>query len=562
MSVDDRIVDPLDGMESYIKGNHWALPYFSNHYHENPPQHAAMLDHVNCGYLSTPGRPPTLEALKQHAQSLTYLISTLSPSMVSGEIDNENTPYSDNPFPAHEAYDWLNNLQEPYDNIDKAHRQPLNSLVNLVKKATDSKGIEFHCPMDELNVQLVETSNMESYRPFFNHMTLLMHANDCLERLDHELSAIGGIMSVLPTDEENVEKHPDIEKAKSTLVGQWLLFTQHLMTRMHELEISYANSLDLLANEAVVPAQQMSAYGPDARSGREVVFPQDRWVLANAGDDVFTYIHQVLDKREAYSKRYDDEHIKQNVVGDTLFSEDNSEKLRGLVSVDLSTRFYRLKGSGHGPIFVLPGFSDRPGTAHTRDLEEQPIAMTLPTPSLPTAVTAYEKRYGNLHAEVDEKIMDNNKLQMEVTNLRDSVTAQADELARVKLLNLKYEENQGVDAAQLGQKMQTTETDRNEWKNKYEANLAELAKAQSELAAYKKVTRENNSLQPFPDVTKEGNQYKMNKSMYRLLQGRATVVEEIKPEVQRVRSIILMLAEEGRIDLGDFSWMLRLGDIA
>ncbi|KAI1323189.1 hypothetical protein F5Y16DRAFT_384441, partial [Xylariaceae sp. FL0255] len=173
-------------------------------------------------------------------------------------------------------------------------------------------------------------------------MTLLMHANEILERLDHEYSAMGGILSIIPLESENVNEQRALKQAKGTLVGQWILYTQHLVVRMHELEIAYGNCLDLLANEAIVPMQHISIHGPDGRSGREIVFPQDRWILANAGEDVFSFIHQMLDRAEAFQDQQDDEFDDQNVLGDAAYSGNKDNKYRGIVKVDLSTRFYRL----------------------------------------------------------------------------------------------------------------------------------------------------------------------------------------------------------------------------
>ncbi|OTA92987.1 hypothetical protein M434DRAFT_50196, partial [Hypoxylon sp. CO27-5] len=409
-----------------------------------------MLGHVNCGYLSTPGRPATLEALKQHAQSLTYLISTIAPGEMGSEVDNENRPFSLDGTPGFEqndAFDWLNNLRTPYENIDKAHRKPLNSLMNLVKRNSDERGVEFHCPLTQLVVKKIENQSYEPTRPFQTHMTLLMHANECLERLDHEYSALGGLLAILPTDRESINEDPDLPKAKSTLVGQWLLYTQHLVGRMHELEIAYANSLDLLASEAFIPAQHLSVHGADGRSGREIVFPQDRWVLANAGEDVFNFVHRLLDKKEAWSDHQDLAWIKQNVVGKSLEREDNigdaidEGALRGIAYVDISTRFYRLKGSGHGPIFVLPAFSDRPNTQYTKNMEKRPTVVTLPAPTARDQTTAWEKNHQGLQETNHRQYVDLTRATRENVNLKEANRIQEEELKRLQRLNKIYEEN-------------------------------------------------------------------------------------------------------------------------
>ncbi|KAI0840893.1 hypothetical protein F5Y06DRAFT_232606 [Hypoxylon sp. FL0890] len=497
------VTDVYEGMEGYVGPTHWAKPYFSNHHHENPSAtNSNMLGHVNCSYLSTPGRPPTLEALKQHAQSLTYLISTIIPGEMGAEIDNENRPFSLDGtgwFDKNDAYDWLNNLREPYDNIDKAHRKPLNSLVNLVKWNSDERGVEFHCPLTELPVKRAEKYSMEPVRPFQTHMTLLMHANECLERLDHEYSALGGLLAILPTDRESVNENPDLPKAKSTLIGQWLLYTQHLVGRMHELEIAYANSLDLLASEAIVPAQHMSIYGPDGRSGREIVFPQDRWVLANAGEDVFNFIHRLLDKKEVWLNSLDQAWIRQEVVGESLHNVDDKDEgnLRGIAYIDLSTRFYRLKGSGHGPIFVLPAFADRPNTQYTKEMENRPTVVVLPTPTDPDQTTAWDKSHRGLEKTNLQQTIELSNLTRDNVNLKAAKEAQEDELKRLQHLNRIYEENYGTGPIELSGRLETTENAARLVKAQFDKCVVECNALKKELAEFK---RRGEQLPP-PDIT-------------------------------------------------------------
>ncbi|RYO92915.1 hypothetical protein DL766_003901 [Monosporascus sp. MC13-8B] len=425
----DLVSEVHDGQDGYIPANHWAMPYSSNYTFLNRGN-LKLLEHANCSYLSTPGRPPTLLALKQHAQSLAVLISQINPSREAGEIDNENVEGATRKFTKDEAFDWLNNLQVHYDSLDKDHHRPLNTLANLIRQNSDVGGVQYHCPLDSLPLDYAEKNPEQQFRPFENHLTLLMHANECLERLDHEYSALGGLLSIIPTDTPEANELESLKSAKQTLVGQWILFTQHLVSRMHELEIAYANSLDLLANEALVPAQHNSVHGPDGRSGREIVFPQDRWILANAGEDVFNFIHQMLDKKEAAVERIDRVHDARGVVGDALYSKDMT---RGIVSLDLSTRFYRIKGTGHGPLFVLPAFGDRPGTEYTRDMESRPTVVTVPTPGFPERTSAWEDK----NRDKDSV----NRVQFtEIVKLRREVTDLQDELGRKNVIEKRQQE--------------------------------------------------------------------------------------------------------------------------
>lgn len=391
-----KVVDPYKTKLGYVEATDWAIPYWASYLEENRLTNYDMFSHVNCGYLSTPGRPPTLEALKQHAQSLAHLISTIAPPSGPGEIDNVNAGAAGaREFTQHEAFDWLNNLQEAYKTDDPAHHRPLNALSNQARANSDIKGVEFHCPLDvpatQKSVRAEDVAKETAYqderktRPFARHWNLLRHANDCLEILDHEFSATGGLLSILPTEHE-VEAE-QLDMAKNTLIGQWLTFTQALTNRMHNLEINYQNCLDALKGEAFIPAQHLSHEGPDGRSGREIVFPQDRWVLANAGDDVQEWVHQILDKTQQAEDYTGAANRAVGVVGDGIW-DTATEAERGVVSTDLVTRYYRIRGSAsdRGPIFVLPGFADRPHLEYTRMMEGRPTVVGLPAPVEPKTI--------------------------------------------------------------------------------------------------------------------------------------------------------------------------------
>ncbi|ORY65234.1 uncharacterized protein BCR38DRAFT_432183 [Pseudomassariella vexata] len=436
------VIDPHKVKKNgYVEANDYALPYLSSHFEENSlkDDNLNMLQHVNCSYLSTPGRPPTLEALKKHAQSLTVLISQFAPSSGPGEINNAR---SQDPqarrFNRDEAFDWLNDLQTPYSNADRAHHRPLNSLTNRVKSNSDIDGVQYHCPLEEHPI-LPQQPKSESaklfkkerqFRLHARHTNLLMHANECLEMLDHEFSATGGLLSILPTQQGLEAKQ--LESVKDTLVGQWLVFTQQLICRMHELEIAYANSLDLLKGEAVVPMQHLSIHGPDGRSGRTIVFPQDRWILANAGDDVLQFLHQSLDKKEISAGDIEKQQKAMGVIGETLIG--STATARGIVHLDLNTRFYRIKGDQRGPIYVLPAYADRPGTAYTREMESRPTIVAIPTPKFPERVSEWERKSQGMEQQLQSLKDEVNKLRRQndsVHKENGQLEAEADSLRRV-----------------------------------------------------------------------------------------------------------------------------------
>ncbi|KAI1750045.1 hypothetical protein F4782DRAFT_532936 [Xylaria castorea] len=441
MAGSAQVTEVYNTMRGFLKSTHWSKPYYSALIHNNPQLPYNLLEHVNCTYLSTPGRAPTLLALKQHAQSLAVLISLLAPARLGGTFEppNDGKANGDAPFAAEQAFDWLNDLQEHYHTEDGAHKKPLNALVNLVKSNSDTHGPKWHCPLDTADIELPEKHPFQQYRPYETHMTLLMHANEILERLDHEYSAMGGILGIIPLDSEKVDEQRALKQAKTTLVGQWILYTQHLVVRMHELEIAYGNTLDLLANEAIVPLQHISIHGPDGRSGREIIFPQDRWVLANAGEDVFTFIHQMLDRAEAHQDAQDDAFAEQNVLGDAAYSSNQEQKYRGIVKVDLNTRFYRLRKSGHGPLFVLPAFGDRPNTKHTRDMENRPTVVTIPQPNTKDVINSWESKHKDIDVKVLRLSVDKSNLEAKIAQLNSSVEMRDREIQRLMDIEKEFE---------------------------------------------------------------------------------------------------------------------------
>ncbi|PTB41700.1 hypothetical protein M441DRAFT_139127 [Trichoderma asperellum CBS 433.97] len=349
------------------------------------------LAHVNCSYLSS-GRPPTLLALKQHAQALTNLIRMLCLSNTFGIVDGgeKRQPV----FEKNEALDWLKDLDKPYTNDDESHHLPLWALANQIEGENEETGIECHCPIKIARNFGPLEEGKSTRRPYSSHHNLVMHANACLEILDHEYSATGGLLSLLPSGSE--EDSEQMQGVRNTVLGQWLLHQQHLIARMHELEINYANALDLLNGEAVVPMQMLGRFGPDGRSkGRELAYPQDRFVLANSGDDVFDLVHRLMDKAESKIQEKEQIWWESGVSGERMWMKDRGGDWysRGLVPVDLMTRFVRLKDHGdRSTIFVLPAIEQHPATAQTRKMESRPTVVSVVAPSWPERTSDIEQR--------------------------------------------------------------------------------------------------------------------------------------------------------------------------
>ncbi|KAK1988486.1 hypothetical protein LZ30DRAFT_699187 [Colletotrichum cereale] len=402
-----------------------------------------LLRHVNCGYLSTHGHAPTLLALKQHAQALTVLIAKLAPTTQYAEIDNGDNPRGrvKKSFRDNEAFDWLNDLGHTYQNDDEWHHKPLTDLMNQIQHQSDTQGVAHHCPLQSF---AGDKDRRTKPRPYASHSALARHANECLEILDHEFSTTGGLMSLLPTDAETDAE--EMGAVRNSLLGQWLLFNQHLVARMHDLELSYANALDVTAGEAVVPMQMVSKTGPDAASGRELAFPQDKWVLANAGDDVFDHLSRALDREEAQIEQKRAIWAANGTYGERMWEERRGGDLyaRGLVFYDVKTRFYRLQGKGRSTIFILPAHGVHPAVQQTRKLEVTPTVVSVVAPSWPARVSEWEGKYKDKLDKAERVGIQNHRLAALTQTMKEQNGTLVTSLHKEQMANAQFERYYGT----------------------------------------------------------------------------------------------------------------------
>ncbi|KUI54792.1 hypothetical protein VP1G_02259 [Cytospora mali] len=438
------------GRVGYYHATDYSIPYLSawSRIHNNPVT-KNMLRHMGCSYMGTEGIPPTLLALKQHAQSLAVLIAHLSPSVKSGRVDakafdfdpgsvlddgqgNKYREYIDKPerrMELNDAFDWLADLSQPYVNDDPNHHKPLNTLVNEVKGRHDVLGTEYQCPLADVPPRLRGDARQNGYikqvspKPYASHHNLVMHANECLERLDHEFSATGGIMSLIPAEGRGATTQ-ELKDAQNSLLGQMLMWMQALVLRNQELEMSVGACTDALASEAVVPLQHLSMTGPDGRSGREIAYPQDRWVLVNAGDDVWNYLHDTMDRQEALIEAKEKEWQHGGLLTQRAWMQERGgyQYARGLVVVDVNTRFYRLQGQGRSTIFVLPAWEHHPALEWTKAMQEagKQKVVSVVTPKYPERVSEFERRWNERKKASDKTAsdfwqLDQKKKQLELT---------------------------------------------------------------------------------------------------------------------------------------------------
>jgi hypothetical protein len=413
---------------------------WESHFTLNPPltaETAKILGHVNCSYLSTAGLPPSLTQLKKHAQSLAALIKELSVSTQEGLIDNANISGAEaHAFHKNETWDWLNDLRAAYENDDHHHNLPLTSVVNRLEEyPQDIRYDRYICP---LHTAAEENPPHGLSLPYASHQALIAHANDILELLDHEYSAKGGLLAILPGKDEKEDR----KKAESTLFGQMILHIQRLTERQHNLECLYANALDILKGEAVAPHQTLSKLGPKGRQAREIVFPQDRFVLANAGEDVWSFLQSEFSKKENVDLKVDQMYRDKGVSGEKLWVQSGGrDYARGITALDISTRYYRLRNDPLNTIFVIPAYEKNPTVSVTREMERNSTVVSVVKPVWPERASMWELRNRENMArlkqlEVERRILTQNKEDLE----EEKKLLQYDrQLDRGKIRNLEAE---------------------------------------------------------------------------------------------------------------------------
>ena len=424
-----------------IPGTRFAPEYKSTFTCEaaiHDPQLLPLLAHVNCSYLSTNGNSPTLTELKQHVQSLVVLIKALTVTTNSAYIDNANlSAMMEDAVAFHdgETYDFLNDLNNHYDGPATAqlkthHSMPLNSALNVIEvvqviptqngcvcaggkqapqpltgkakqqqrghnpnaiPATAQEVLEHICPLREA----YQAAPNQVSLPWAQHDNLIRHANEILELLDHEYSAKGGLLSILPLKEQKEDR----AYAETTILGQLILHMQRLVIRCHDLERLYANATDAMASEAVIPAQTLSRLGPDGRKGRELVYPQDRFVLVNCGEDVYSFLCNAFDRKDIQDEEIMKLHLRNGSTGEALWRQkDGRDYSRGITALDVVTRYYRIRGDekagqANKTIFVIPAHAEHPGVKVTREMEQQPTVVAVVKPQWPERQSIMEMKH-------------------------------------------------------------------------------------------------------------------------------------------------------------------------
>lgn len=481
----------------------------------------ALLSHLNCSYFSSGGEPPTLLALKRHAQSLALLISKLSTKRTFAFIKTGGKPGKEAPKEvahtstmAYDAFDWLHDMGKPYDTTDEWHHVPLTALSNMVREESEKHGVSYHCPLHKVQLKrnVLDEDDTEPTPRFLwqTHSTLLQHANECLEILDSEYSDTGGILSLLPVDKKtqqqptrNDAKSQQLQAARNTIIGQWIVHHQQLVSRMHELEINYANAIDMLEMDGVVPTELLSDAGTFVRANGQVpAYPQDRYILAGVDEDLDSKIHSILDEEESLETADDAQRREAGVVGDRMWrGEDEDGYERGLVRVDLTSRFYRIKGARKSPIVIMPIAFMHPRTEATRDVEARKTVVAIPQGRLPPwggdepvgeGAEGQSEELARLREERKSLVHENKQLQTVIDILQRDIKAQRD----------RFEREEQAQAAFDLQQMQEAER-KKEIRRQRKAEMEEMAAQRQQAALEAEERREREAQEQEERDTRE-----------------------------------------------------------
>lgn len=248
-----------------------------------------LLAALPCSYVESPSSiAPTILALKRHAQSICALLQFLLPPTEPGPLGTSD-------FKDGQALDFLNDLSTPYQNGSDDHNRPITTLLNNLKAPARGR----KRPVDVCPLHRHEVADLDRTvaLPHATHHKLLKHANECLERLDHDYSASGGIMSILPIDRTNASAVQIM--ADSTLIGQMLTSMQGLVVRNRELEICLDDMRGLVAGQSLVPREILAELGAVGRLGTKIEsYPQDRFVVADVTQEKWTWLCDELDRQD------------------------------------------------------------------------------------------------------------------------------------------------------------------------------------------------------------------------------------------------------------------------
>jgi hypothetical protein len=152
--------------------------------------------------------------------------------------------------------------------------------------------------------------------------------------------------------------------------------------------------MDVLAKEAVVPTETLSSLGTRGRKGREVVYPQDRFVLVNAGDDLSDFLNAEFERKEVVDTQVDKNYRDLGVTGEAIWAQRGGREFaKGITCIDVYTQYYRLRDNPLKTIFVIPAHEIHPGVQVTREIEQQPTVVSVVKPVWPERMSVLETKH-------------------------------------------------------------------------------------------------------------------------------------------------------------------------
>ncbi|KAI9821635.1 MAG: hypothetical protein M1827_002216 [Pycnora praestabilis] len=419
---------PYEAAEPY-PAHEFGSAYLPSILESWPPSERWKYCYLNSSFFSHPsGGAPTLFQLKQHAHALANLFKTLE--VIDHEVAGQN------------AFDWLEDLDKPYTNNDPTHHMPLRALVNRFASTTDEASGALSrtqgCPL----------SHDPDCEP---HVRYIEHANELLEFLDDMYSADGGILALMPAQEEqNPESAPFLglrSQIKDTILGQWLQYTTSLVTHVAELELEVTNARDVLAGEATVPLK-LNRDGRMAE-GRPLLFPQDRYVLANLTPELWEVLNERLAVKEQAMLRR--ERSARSALHEPPVTESahqasgmgmkKRDPMKPLAWIDVPSRLYRVAGSP--TIFMTPAHGGiHPSTHTTLALESQPLVQTVIRPHPPTDSAHRTALHRSLRRKISGLQEENRQLKETIIGIGEDVVAFRDEIRSLRM-ELGKKEEQG-----------------------------------------------------------------------------------------------------------------------
>jgi len=121
------------------------------------------------------------------------------------------------------------------------------------------------------------------------------------------------------------------------------------------LERLYANSRDILAKEAVVSNRNAVLTGNERQEGpRVVVYPQDKFVLVNAGDDLWDFPQRgVLSAKKSSDTQVDKNYPRSGCTGEAIWGAATRQGVCSgyYIHRTFYTRYYRCETTHLRPYY-------------------------------------------------------------------------------------------------------------------------------------------------------------------------------------------------------------------